>query len=70
MAIFNNVYLIIDAADITTEMINWSTSKSLEEMPQKNGKALLECATVPPRAVFQGYVWYDEKSILLAWELI
>ena len=65
------VYMIINDEDITTEMINYSTSKSKEEMPLKTvagvDKRILETLE-PVRDVYSSYYWYSKDEINTIWD--
>ena len=67
------VYMIVDDLDITMEMINYSTSKSKDEMPIKTvdsvDKRIIETSE-PVASVFVSYNWYDIDEIEAAWEAL
>jgi hypothetical protein len=67
----SQVFIIIDDIDITTEMINYSTSRSKSEMPSKTSNLILKRileTTEPVQNVYASYVWYSVDEILPAWE--
>ncbi|HCW08691.1 MAG TPA: hypothetical protein DGG95_15135 [Cytophagales bacterium] len=69
----NKVYMIIDETEITTEMINYSTSKNKKTMPVKSvegiNKRILETSE-PVKEIYSSYNWYDADEINSAWEML
>lgn len=67
------IFIIINDLDITQEMINYSTSKTKEEMPSKVvglvTKRILETSE-PARSVYASYAWYSVDEINAAWEAL
>ncbi len=69
----SKIFIIINDSDITTEMVNYSTSKSKQEMPSKLvgevTKRILETEE-PAAAVFYSFVWYGIDDISAVWEAL
>lgn len=67
------IFIIIDDLEITQEMVNYSTSKTKEEMPSKVvgllTKRILETSE-PARSVYASYTWYSVDDINAAWEAL
>ena len=67
------IYIIIDDSEITTEMINYSTSKNKESMPIKTvnsiDKRIIE-TTEPVESVFVSYPWHGIDEIEDVWNAL
>lgn len=68
------IYMIVDEDEITTAMINRSTSSSISDMPHKNSGGIdyriIEANTNPPNDVFNGFVWHDSESVKAEWDAL
>lgn len=75
MSKFKNsrVYIIVNESDIDTDMLNYSTSKSLSSVPTKTSggvvKKLLEFVEPAPDMV-STYTWYDQDEVVVVWEAL
>lgn len=67
------VFVIMDDEDISTSIVNLSTSTSKENMPTKISsgitKRIVE-TTEPVNSAFNSYQWYSLDGIMTAWEAI
>lgn len=75
MAKFKNgqVFVIMDDEDISTSVVNLSTSTDKGNMPTKVSGGITKriVETIEPvNSVFNSYVWYGCDDILAAWEAI
>lgn len=75
MSKFRNgrIYIIIDDEDITTDMVNFSTSMSKDTMPSKTSGGILKRIIEiiePASDIFSTYTWYDVDSINAAWDAL
>ena len=75
MAKFKNgqVFVIMDDEDISTSIINRSTSIAKENMPTKVSGGITKriVETIEPvNAAFNSYPWYSSDDILEAWEAV
>lgn len=75
MSKFKNgkVFIIIPDINITTEIINYSTSRTKNEMPNKevNGIVFRIVETSEPVSpVFSQFTWYSIDDILSAWSAL
>jgi len=67
------VFLIVDDEDISTEIVNYSTSTSKENMPSKDvsgvTKRIVETSE-PVAAVYAAFVWYSVDEIMTVWDAL
>lgn len=67
------IFIIIDDDEISTQMLNYSTSKSKETMPGKISGGILKRiveTSEPAHTVFSAYTWYGLNDITEAWGAI
>jgi len=75
MSKFKNgkIYIIINCEDITQAMVNYSTSISKENMPQKTVggivKRIIEISE-PANDMFISYTWYGQDEIIEVWDAL
>ena len=75
MSKFSNgiAFIIMNDSDITTKILNCSTSRSKNSMPSKTSggviKRIVE-TTEPINEVFLDYTLYDTQEITPAWDAI
>lgn len=67
------IYIIVSEGDITTEMLNYSTSKDISNMPLKVvggiNKRILE-TTEPANSVYSSFTWYSIDEVMTAWDAL
>lgn len=68
-----SVFIIMDEGDITVEMINYNTSKSIDTMPLKVSggvnKRIVEIKE-PVQSIFSAFTWYDKDGVVIAWDAL
>lgn len=68
-----SAFIIIQDTDITTTMVNLSTSTSKNNMPSKTSSGTLYRIVEvlePVPEIFNTYTWYCKDSIISAWDAL
>lgn len=66
-------YIIIPDEDITTDILNYSSSKSKTDAPSKtSGGILMRILEFPEPGpeIISIYTWYDQDGIVTAWNAL